>query len=213
MQENFTVPDFSGDDFKNDKEILKHREMQRQYEQMVDESLKSVRTELGVENGAHKNLKIFSMFRSLAPIVLASMSSDRYHVSLVQYSTAVPMPRMSNHGTDEYLFGLIEMKRSYPKTYIHKETLREKIADLVLKNDMDFSHSKKFSRKFYVLTEDKKQLADLLQFKELDQLTDYPEMELEINDNKCLFRNSRRPISREETIRFCSLAKLLVTIL
>lgn len=84
-----------------------------------------------------------------------------------------------------------------------------KLADLVLNNDLDFAHSKSFSKRFYVLTEDKKRLCDLLQFTDLDPLTTFPDMELELQENKCLFRSSRKPVSTEEAREFCALAKLL----
>jgi len=94
---------------------------------------------------------------------------------------------------------------------MHKETIREKLTDLFLKHDVDFEHSKKFSGRFQVLTEDEQRLQQLLQFKNLDTLTAYPEMELEFNYDSCLFRSSRKSVSMEEAINFCELAKTLLT--
>lgn len=211
MQEDSFIPDFSGDDFANDKNILKYRETIRLHKQMIQDSLDFIGNELGLHDGSHKNLKTFLMFKNLQPIVLESLSADNsFHVSLVEYSTSIPTPRMHNSGSDEYLFGLITLKKTYPNTYIYKETLKERLADLILRNELDFEHSKKFSRQFYVLTEDKKNLSDILQLVDLNPLTVFPNMELELQGNKCLFRNSRKPISQNEATQFCKLAKLLV---
>ncbi|MGN6440265.1 MAG: hypothetical protein ACTHMM_27315 [Agriterribacter sp.] len=88
--------------------------------------------------------------------------------------------------------------------------MKEKLVELILKNELDFNHSKKFSRRFYVLTEEKKRLADIFQLKDLDPLAAFPDVEIELRENKCLFRNSRKPISQLEAVQFCELAKLLI---
>jgi hypothetical protein len=213
MNENSSIPDFSGDDFANDKTIRQYREAIREYQEMVEQALNLLSTELELEAGSHRNLKGFTMFRHLEPIVRKSISSESFHISLVEYHSAIPMPKIRNEGTDEYLFGMMELRQSYPKTYICRETIREKIAELIYRNEIDFPHSKTFSRRFYVLTEDKKRLADILQFCELDQLTLFPNMEIELDGNKCLFRNSRKPVSLDEAKEMTALAKLLFKLL
>lgn len=216
MTDDFTDPDFSADDFADDKEIQKTRAEMNAYGKMIDDALAIIQKKLNVSNASHKNLKGFEMFRSLEAIVNWSLSSSDssvpIHVSLAEYSSAYPIAKASNSGTDQYLFGYFAMTKTYPATYIHKETLKEKIADLVLKHDVDFDHSKKFSRKFHVITEDKARLLELLQFKNLDDLALYPEMELEIQGNACLFRSSRKPISVEEADFFSQLATTIINI-
>jgi hypothetical protein len=156
------------------------------------------------------------MFKSLSATLTHSMKSTipnkELRVSLAEYYSAAPTAKSSNSGSDLYLFGLISFKTDYPRTYIHKETLKEKIEDLFLKRDVDFSNSKKFSRRFQVLTEDKKRLQDLLQFKKLDDLINFPEIEIELSNNTALFRNSRRPISIDEATEFCDLTRTLLSI-
>jgi hypothetical protein len=210
------IPDFSEDDFANDKEIQKQREAIKAYEKMVEDSLTLISHELKVEDASHINFKGFHMFKSLSATLTHSMKSTipnkELRVSLAEYYSAAPTAKSSNSGTDLYLFGLISFKTDYPRTYIHKETLKEKIEDLFLKRDVDFSNSKKFSRRFQVLTEDKKRLQDLLQFKKLDDLTNFPEIEIELSNNTALFRNSRRPISIDEATEFCDLTRTLLSI-
>lgn len=62
------------------------------------------------------------------------------------------------------------------------------------------------------MTEDKEGLHQLLQFKNFDPLTVFPDMELELSGNTALFRNSRKPVSVEEAITFCNLSKAVLDI-
>jgi len=216
MYDDNLIPDFSGDDFANDKNIQKARAAIQAREKMIADSLDVVREKLNVINGAHKNFKGFYMFKSLAATLKKSFRARNENtdlqISLAEYAFTILTGKLANSGTDQYLFGYFTMKNKYPKTYIHKETIKEKIAELFLKQEVDFEHSKKFSRKFYVITEDKRRLQELLLLKNLDSLTAFPDLELELNDNACLFRNSRKPISLEGATIFCELAIALLTV-
>ncbi|MGC4104037.1 hypothetical protein [Ferruginibacter sp.] len=216
MTDDHEIPDFSGDDFANDKDIQKERAAIKAYNKMIDDALALIKKELNVQDASHINLKGFEMFKSLTATIIDSLrsvnESKALQVSLARYNSSYPIARSSNGGTDLYLFGHITLKNNYPHTYIHKETIKEKIADIFLKLEVDFPDSKKFSRRFYVLTEDKKKLQDILQFKDLDQLTAFPDMEMEFSSNTLLFRSSRKPVSLEEAAVFCELAKTLLTL-
>lgn len=208
------IPDFSGDDFANDKEVQKMRAEARAYDQMIHRCLSLIQKELHLEDSSDVSLNGFYMFKNLAASITHSMKSVSQHnelrVSIVEYSSSFPTARAVNAGTDHYLFGHMRIRNSYPSTYIHKETIREKIEDVFLKRDVDFENSKKFSRKFQVLTEDKERLKTLLQLKNLDVFIDFPAMELEFSGSTCLFRSSRKPVSLEEANVFCALAKQLI---
>ncbi len=216
MTENEYVPDFSGDDFANDKEIQKNRAAIKAYEKMIEDSLAVIGQALKVQDASHMNFKRFHMFKSLSATITHSMKSTipnkELRVSLAEYYSAAPTAKSSNSGSDLYLFGHIAFKSNYPRTYVHSETIKEKIEDIFLKRDVDFPNSKKFSRRFQVLTEDKKRLQDLLQFKKLDDLNDFPEMEIEFSDNSALFRSSQKPISIDEATIFCDMTKVLLSI-
>jgi hypothetical protein len=216
MTDNQYIPDFSGDDFVNDKEIQKTRAAIKAYEKMIEDSLLFIRQELKVQDASHINFKGFHMFKSLSATITHSMKSinqnNELRVSLAEYSSAFPTGKSSNSGTDLYLFGYISLRSNYPRTYIHKETIKEKIEDIFLKRDVDFPHSKKFSRKFQVLTEDKNTLQNLLQLRNLDDLVNFSEMELEFSNNVALFRSSRKPVSIEEAAVFCEMTKVLLNV-
>lgn len=183
----------------------------------MEQSISIVKEELGLESSSHKYLKGFSMFRHLDPRVVEtyqSMSAPlQITVSVVEYMSSYPLPRDDNSGLNYYLFGVIELKKKFPKTYICKERIPEKIFDLITRMETDFPEHRKFSRNFHVLTLDSDQLRDLFRPKDLAQLTAFPDMEVEIHENSCLFRHSRCAVSLKEAERFSELAKSLVEIL
>jgi hypothetical protein len=208
--------DFSGDDFANDPEISKARREAKEYSLMVRRSLDIIQDALGVHTSNYVNLDDFSMFHELNAFVKESYTSTGSSlpvtVSIVEYFSSYPVPRDDNSGSDHYLFGYIGLKKKFPKTYICKERIPEKIVDLITRMETDFPEHKKFSRKFHVLTQDEESLTEYFRFKDLGQLAAYPDMELEIHENGCLFRHSRCAISVKEAERFSALARSLIEI-
>lgn len=216
MSESIEIPDFSGDDFANDKQIKKMRADADAFNSMMVESIRAIKESFAIKNVSHKNLKGFGMFKALQPTINETLgSSEKYPnltIILATYHSAYPIPRNPNSGVDYYLFGHIRLTKAFPNTYICKETIREKIANLVLKSDLDFDHARKFSSRFHVITEDKIQLSDRLQTKDLDCLSEYPDLEIEIYKQACLFRSSKKSVSPSEADSFCNLTKFMVKI-
>jgi hypothetical protein len=213
---DFDIPGFSGDDFASDKEVLKHREQVAAYKKRIDDAVAIVKDELGLEACSHKNLKTFSMFSVLRPFLLSTFrarnSPLRLEMAVVEYTSSYPVHKAVNSGSDQYFFGYIEFSKTFPKSYILKESLHLKLTDLILQQDADFPEHKKFSSRFHVITQDSKLLQDRFLFKDLDQLAAFPDMEVEIHEHSCLFRNSRKCISNKEAEEFSGLAKSLVEI-
>lgn len=209
------VPDFSGDDFAHDKEIQRNRAEAKARAKLIDDSLAIIQQELGMEQSSHTNFKKFLMFKPLNATVTYSMKGNGetavLRASMVHYFSSVPTYRSSNAGHDLYFFGHLALPSEYPVTYINRETLREKTEDLFLRRDVDFPHSKRFSRRFQVLTEDKFKLEQLFLLRNPDHLTAFPDMELECSGKVALFRNSRKPVSLHEARKFCNLAKVLLS--
>lgn len=216
MTNDNEVPDFSRDDFANDKYIIKSRAERQKYKQMVEDSLSIIRNTLNAKNCSDEDPGSFLMFEISEPTVNKSLvvvnPSYTLHIILAEYYSSYVIPKGHNAGTDEYLFGYFTTKQKFPRTYIHKESIKEKIADLLLKQDVDFKNSKTFSRSFHVVSENGSMLQDMLQFKDLDILAKHTDMEVEFKDSTCLFRNSKKPVSPEEATDFCELAKALVKV-
>lgn len=218
MNEHFSeVPDFSGDDFSNDKEIQKARKEAEAHRQMIQNSLAILKSELNLIDSSHKNFKAFNMFKGLqATIVDSYLAADypsKIIISIAEYLSSFPTARDSNTGNEQYLFGYMELAKEFPSTYICKESIQQKIINLFIKTDSDFAEHRKFSRRFNVVTKDNKRLADLLRLKPLNELSAFPDMELEIHDRYCLYRNSRCSLSPEDATQFSKLTKMLYRVL
>jgi len=86
-----------------------------------------------------------------------------------------------NNGGEECMLGLLSLNKEYPFTCIFRETLKEKINDWFVKQDVDFEEFKKFSDQFHMVSGDPSEIRSFLWNKPLDELTAFPEMEAEIN--------------------------------
>jgi hypothetical protein len=205
------------DDFANDKEIQRLRRIQKEHDEMISECVGLVSGEFLLEPCSARELESFLMFKGLdsAGIVDSFRSTGNFtlDIYLVQYRWTLHAGKIHNSGVEECFLGLLTLNKEYPATYIFKETLKEKITDWFVKQDVDFKTQKKFSRKFQVITQDKEKLKILLLSKSLDELAAFPQMEVEINGNDCLFRVSGNPITQDETRKFIELAKKLSKIL
>ena len=87
------------------------------------------------------------------------------------------------------------------------------MVDLFVKGDLDFKYQKKFSKKFHLVTKDKEKLVLLLENKPLDDLIQFPEMEVEICKKQCLFRLSENTMNMEEAKQFIGLTHCLLKML
>jgi hypothetical protein len=205
------------DDFANDKEIQRSRREQAAFEKMIEESKEIVRQKFQMKEASESNFEEFWMMKSMADsMVYETMKSESQffslEVSLVEYHTQYRTAKDSNSGEDYYFFGLLTTKKHYPATLVYPEGIKEKIADIFTKAEIDSKENKKFSRKFYVLTKEKETLQQSFSFLSLDELSEFGQMEFELKENLCLFRNSKKPVSHEEAIEFCKLTEKMIAI-
>jgi hypothetical protein len=216
MIDNEYVPDFSDDDFAKDKESLEKKATQKAYEAMKVDCISLICKKLNCRAASPIDFELFHMFKCLEATITHTFKTTILHnelrICLVEYYSEAPTAKSDNSGTDLYFLGHLTIKTNYPKTYIHKETIKDKIEDIFLKQDVDFPNSKMFSKRFQVLTEDKIKLLELLQYNRLDNLVSFPNMEVELSGNELLFRNSRKAISIDEAANICNLANTLSVI-
>ena len=76
--DNHYEPDFSGDDFANDKEIQRLRREQKEYARMIDDSISIVVSGLKLKKGSHINLKGFTMFKNLQATLTESLTNPAF---------------------------------------------------------------------------------------------------------------------------------------
>ena len=158
-------------------------------------------------------LNDFMIFKSLrSPKISTALKSVNGNIELqvvlVQYTWWVAGGKLQSGNAESFL-GLLKFRKDYPATCIFKETLREKISDWFVKQDVDFEDQKRFSGQFHVVSKDKEKLQMLLLDKPLDELAQFPDIEVELKGNYCLFKFSNRWLSRGEAHGFVELSKTL----
>src|SRR6185295_1679778 len=182
----------------------------REDNQMIKDSIMIVSNEFPLKLADGTELTPFLIFKSMnrgiyGPGITWSLKSINADPQMEVY--------IVNNGGEECMLGLLSLNKEYPFTCIFRETLKEKINGWFVKQDVDFEEYKKFSDQFHMVSGDPSEIRSFLWNKPLDELTAFPAMEAEINRRHCLFRNSPKPVSREEAQSFTLLAKKLMKIL
>ena len=210
------IPDFLDDDFANDKEILRLRKGTSLDRELIDESVAVLRAAFNFVGSDAGDMEDFVMLSNLKAFTVEShhcVSDHQKILALIlEYSSAYPTGKSSNSGTDLYLFGRLTLPRKYPKTYICKETIREKLMELFMKRETDFAEHGKFSARFHVLTEDPARLTDLLRLAPMEELIRFPDLELEIQGDQCFYRDAARPLSTDRAASFVELTRILLRV-
>ena len=201
LEDEKNIPDFSVDDLGDDKEIQKSRLAAEKHKNFIEEIISKIQSEFSAIETEEYEIAEFHMTTDLNSFVVRVLKWDYEGLNIQILMTM-----------DEYFFGNIKLKEKYPKTYIQKETLSSRLSDFISNRDIDFTHSKKFSGKFQVVSTEPDKLESLMLFKNLDALVEFPEMELEFNGNECLFRSSRKSVSVKEAEIFSDLTKTLISI-
>lgn len=202
------------DDFADDREIQQMRKERAEQEKLLNDCKTLVWSNLGLEET--EDFTDISNSEITKPMHITEVFSytdveysNSLEVLFCEYNWTVEAVKNSGSGSDWSIIGLLHLNKDYPLTYIYRETLRERIVNWFTKGDVDFIDSKRFSSKFHVVTKDEDKLKMLLYNKPLDELIKHPDIEIEINSNKCVLRVSKKPLSLVLAQDFCDAIKLL----
>lgn len=195
---------------ETDEEVIAFRKHTRKLKFFEEEDLQAVCRQLQMEEVAYLNDEDDLVFKEWgltkpmqSPEILGIFSSgdlDKPSYFLIIESSLALRSRFTQY------IGYYKTSTSYPLTFIYPEGIREKLEDFFTKIDLDFEHAPRFSSKFRVVTEDKNQLQIFLQFKPLEDLAAFPEMEIELRGNYCLFRRGYGAYNEQD---FASVVKLM----
>ncbi|PZR24681.1 MAG: hypothetical protein DI535_21370 [Citrobacter freundii] len=210
-----TMKDLSDRSEENGKDLLL-RSAAIENEEVINETLPVLCRELGLQNCNTEAPEGFAMYKNLNAVIVHAcnrISNDQeLQMLIADYSISHTTSKGQRSEANSYFFGRMHLSKKYPQTYICKETIREKLTELFAKRETDFPEHKKFSDKFYVLTNDPSRLTALLRFAPMDELVNFPELELEIQGNDCFYRCSHKPLSLEEAMQHVALTKVLLRI-
>src|SRR6185436_7843301 len=215
--EDFDMPDFSDQEFDNDKEVKKWKKEREEHIKHINECITVVSKSFNSSQSSHKNLKGFELHKLInIPFIIeshtGSFGKKTVFFSVIRYKTSARIPKGNISGSDEYFVGVITLEKSYPHTIILPETIALKINNLFIRGDVDFTHAKWFSFKFHVITKDEDRLRRSFEYVDLNRLTKFKNAEIEIKDNKCYFRANRKAVSLKEAQIFTELAKTICEI-
>jgi len=95
------------------------------------------------------------------------------------------------------------------KAYIRKETLADKITDLILKQDIDFKEYPRFSRNYYLVAEHPQLIKDHLPKGLLKALELVKDLTVEINENWGMIR-SEKNLTEDLLMHFIGIGQKII---
>lgn len=111
-----------------------------------------------------------------------------------------------------YIFGILDLKKDFGEVLICPETLYNKIFELFNPIELDFESHPKFSKRFYTMAKNKEHFKNTIPIEFLDYLETLNDFEIEFSGKKCVFRMSGL-VDNKEIIQLCSIGIKLDKIL
>ena len=200
--------------FAGDKDWLAHKKSQSETEEYIHTCISQLCRLLSLEQtntipdisqfDIYANLedlydlKYFSSATSLLPFTVIACYHD--DVDTLYYD-------------DASLLGVVELRNRYPATSLQREKVGDKLADLIIKADIDFKEQKKFSQTFHLVSADKAFIRQHWERKPLDLLADYPALQLIIKDSYCIYKLYDDGLDENRVSDFATLTNNLLKIL
>lgn len=134
--------------------------------------------------------------------------TNSFSLCLIEYQTRYQT--VSNYGASahtsnhKYFFGHLSTKKNFGHTLIRPETLADKISELFNQIEIDIKGYRKFSNKYYVLSNDKEKFLSALNSKLIKYLENQSKLEIEFYGQECLFRLDKA-IDLKQTITLCNI--------
>ena len=117
-------------------------------------------------------------------------------LSINYYQKSVKTPQNEILTTEQELIGVCELRHDYGQVLIRPETLGDKISDLFVHADFDFSFDPDFSKKYYVVASNEERLRLNVTPSFLSVINKFEGLEIEIV-GKTLMVRLRKPYSIE----------------
>jgi hypothetical protein len=155
------------------------------------------------------DLKPFATFETnqvedSGPFLKIINSRRFFHIGFFMLSYHVLVGRASSSDFTEFqTWGILDLNKDYGHILIKPETVLDKVHELIHPIELDFDDDPEFSKKFYVLAEDKTK-ADLYLspgFRNLIKKIPIPEFIIEIFENRLIIGN-KKIMALQSTIEF-----------
>jgi hypothetical protein len=158
------------------------------------------------------DLKGFGIFNDLKDVDLVyaiDVSADNNaHVAFIQATYLSPVARRGYiEATGYQSWAISKLKRDFGHILIKPETVLEKIMDLFEHQDIDFEEDEEFSRKFYVLAQDRDKTLSALNanFRSAILNIETDDFVIEILNNHLII-GSKKFVDPNEAVHFAEFA-------
>jgi hypothetical protein len=142
--------------------------------------------------------------------------SNRFDLILVEYAHSYQIASPGHGGIQydsfKYMFGYLTTSVDLGHTIIRPETLSDKIVEILKPVEIDFPQFRKFSRMYYVLSDNETALENWLNEDIANLFVSSNGIEVEFKNDECLFRLPK-PINELELNKLCDFGLSLDRIL
>jgi len=126
------------------------------------------------------------------PVIKNTTDDTPFYICFIEL--IIPyMSRSSIFELEYQSWGVFDLKRKYPRIEIRTETFLDKIHEFINPIELDFADDKEFSKKFFVITEDKQKAElylDPFLRKAILEIEE-SEINIEIRDSQLIIGNKK----------------------
>jgi hypothetical protein len=171
--------------------------------------LLSIENDYKVLSAKIPNLKDIYLYNSkkLPRILNAWQVSNEdsfFKLCMVEFESLLENEGYQEFLYNPYLYGIIQTKQDFGHIIIRPKKFADKIIGIFIKEEIDFSNHKKFSKNFSVFAKDRARTMEILSKELLDFFTMYRKLEIEFFNDLCVFR-LEKAIDMRETKTLCEI--------
>jgi len=186
--------------------------------QVMEDAYKALKTKFNTglpDTGFINRFELFNNEQEASvsgTFLLNYPSADSYlNFVKIHYNYTAGRSRVNNYKCQTWVF--VNLKSAFGRVLIRKETLTDKILEMVHHTELKFSDDKVFSDNFYAAANDTaKALAGMTPaFRNVIKENMYLNFVIEINGTALVIRNNQ-PIDAEQTVHLAELASKIAAL-
>jgi len=150
---------------------------------------------------------LYEEFRLHDFYLLPTFNNDEMYFGTLAVVYSIQKGKTEEKTTEIQSFVLKKLERNYETMLIKPESLQDKIMDIFIKDDIDFSDYPDFSKKYYFIAKNKDLALKFATAKRIDLITEQDKIIVEISGD-FLFAKYARKITEKDCkllIRFINL--------
>ena len=132
--------------------------------------------------------------------------NNSFYLCNVAYETTISIRgQYSSYSSTQkhsYFYGFLKPGKSFGRSLIRPETLQDKISEVFKNHEIDFKENKEFSSKYFCESLDREKFVRNLSPRLMDYLCTLDYLEIEFNDDGCLFRMEHSIWNKKEAFKF-----------